>query len=63
MTSLNGKEVDCQIKKLRSDNGTEYTTWEFKTEQAEIQHQFTVPYTPKQNGVSESKNKTVMEMA
>ncbi|GAU33542.1 hypothetical protein TSUD_143350 [Trifolium subterraneum] len=59
------KEVDCQIKKLRSDNGNEYTAGEFKVfcEQVGIQHQFTVPYTPQQNGVSERKNRTVMEMA
>lgn len=28
-----------------------------------ITHQLTVGYTPQQNGVSERKNKTIMEMA
>lgn len=32
-------------------------------EQEGIQHQFTVPYSPQQNGVSERKNRTAMEMA
>ena len=58
-------EVRCQIKKLRTDNGTEYIVGEFKKlcEQEGIQHQFTIPYTPQQNEVSERKNRTVMEMA
>lgn len=58
-------EVRCQIKKLRSHNGIEYTAGEFKKicEQEGIQHQFTLPYSPQQNGVSERKNGTVMEMA
>jgi transposase InsO family protein len=55
----------CQIKKLRYDNGIEYTTWEFKTfcEQVGIQYQFTVPYISQQNGVNERKNMTIMEMS
>ena len=28
-----------------------------------IKHQFTVPYTPQQNGVAERKNRSLMEMA
>jgi len=28
-----------------------------------IKHQLTVPYTPQQNGVSERRNRTLMEMA
>ncbi|GKV19157.1 hypothetical protein SLEP1_g29451 [Rubroshorea leprosula] len=55
----------CRIKKLKSDNGKEYTSAEFNNfcEEAGIQHQLTVSYTPEQNGVSERKNNTVMEMA
>nr|KYP36517.1 Retrovirus-related Pol polyprotein from transposon TNT 1-94 [Cajanus cajan] len=58
-------EAGCQIKKLRSNNGTEYTAGEFKKfcDQAGIQHQFIVPYTPQQSRVSERKNRTMMEMA
>ncbi|GLT45830.1 hypothetical protein SLA2020_196340 [Shorea laevis] len=55
----------CKIKILRSDNGKEYTSKEFDSfcEDAGIAHQLTVPYTPQQNGVSERKNRTIMEMA
>ncbi|GKU93148.1 hypothetical protein SLEP1_g6772 [Rubroshorea leprosula] len=54
-----------KIKTLRSDNGKEYTSKEFDSfcEDAGIAHQLTVPYTPQQNGVSERKNRTIMEMA
>ncbi|KAK2404761.1 putative mitochondrial protein [Trifolium repens] len=55
----------CKIKMLRSDNGKEYTSNEFNRfcEDMGIVHQLTVSYTPEQNGVSERKNRTVMEMA
>ncbi|GKV41799.1 hypothetical protein SLEP1_g49291 [Rubroshorea leprosula] len=55
----------CRIKKLRSNNGKEYTSVAFNNfcEEAGIQHQLTVSYTSQQNGVSERKNRTVMEMA
>ena len=58
-------QVDCKIKVLRSDNGTEYTSDQFEKFcfEAGIEHQLTVTYTPQQNGVSERKNRTVMEMA
>ena len=59
-------ETQCgqKIKKLRTDNGGEYTSKEFSVfcQEAGIVHQLTVPYSPQQNGVSERKNKTVMEM-
>ena len=28
-----------------------------------IKHQYTMPYTPQQNGVAERKNRSLMEMA
>jgi len=54
----------CKIQTLRSDNGKEYTSNQFKLlcDKAGIEHQLTVPYTPQQNGVSERKNRTIMEM-
>lgn len=53
------------IKVLRSDNGKEYTSNEFGKfcEDEGVERQLTVIYTPQQNGVSERKNQTVMEMA
>jgi hypothetical protein len=50
---------------LRSDNGGEYTSRQFEAYLAKegIKHQLTIPYTPQQNGVSERRNRTLMEMA
>jgi len=43
----------------------EYTSNKFAKffHDAGIEHQYTTPYTPQQNGVSERKNRTIMEMA
>lgn len=59
------RQSSCKLKTLRSDNGTEYTSGEFNKfcEDLGIKHQFSVSYSPEQNGVSERKNRTVMEMA
>ncbi|XP_043805248.1 uncharacterized protein LOC122721479 [Manihot esculenta] len=59
------KQSGCKIQTLKSDNGKEYTSATFSKyyEEAGINHQLTAPYTPQQNGVSERKNRTVMEMA
>ncbi|CAL5331407.1 unnamed protein product [Camellia sinensis] len=53
-----------KMQLLRSDNGKEYTSEQFDLfcEEAGIEHQLTAPYTPQQNGVSERKNRTLMEM-
>ncbi|GJU49498.1 retrovirus-related pol polyprotein from transposon TNT 1-94 [Tanacetum coccineum] len=53
------------LRILRTDNGGEYTSNEFEyfLRQQGVIHQVTVPYSPQQNGVSERKNRTVMEMA
>ena len=53
-----------QIQILRSDNGKEYTSKKFNQfcEEAGIEHQLTTPYTPQQNGVSERRNKYILEM-
>jgi len=55
----------CKIQSIRSDNGNEYTSATFNLfcEEAGIEHQLTAPYTPEQNGVSERRNRYVMEMA
>ena len=58
-------QSDEKIKILRSDRGTEYNSNEFEKfcAVAGIEQHTTVRYTPQQNGVSERKNRTVMEMA
>ena len=50
---------------MRSDNGKEYNLAEFNQfcENAGIEHQLTTPYTPQQNGVSERRNRYIMEMS
>ena len=50
-----------QIKALRSDNGGEYLSNEFKAflTQHGIKHELTVAYTPQQNGVAERMNRTL----
>jgi Reverse transcriptase (RNA-dependent DNA polymerase) len=53
------------IKYLRSDNGTEYQSKEFKKfcQGKGIVQQFTTLYTPEQNRVSERMNRTIVERA
>ncbi|KAK4387924.1 Retrovirus-related Pol polyprotein from transposon TNT 1-94 [Sesamum angolense] len=59
------KQSGRSIKVLRSDRGKEYNNLEFDKfcKEEGIEHQTTVSYNPQQNGVSERKNRTVMEMA
>jgi transposase InsO family protein len=48
-----------RIKKIRSDNGTEFGFLEDEG----IKHEFSSPYTPQQNVVVERKNRTLLDMA
>ncbi len=52
------------LKILRSDNGGEYISNNFKTYLKEqgIKHELTVPYTPQQNGIAERMNRTLMDL-
>ena len=53
------------VKRIRSDNGTEFKNSmmkEFCSEKG-ITHTFSAPRTPQQNGVVERKNRTLMEAA
>jgi hypothetical protein len=52
-----------KIKILRSDNGGEYTSKEFANfcKDVGIKKELTTPYNPQQNGVTERKNRTIME--
>jgi transposase InsO family protein len=53
------------VKKTRSDNGSEFKNLQVEEylEKEDIKHQFSVPYTPQQNGVVERKNMTLIDMA
>jgi len=53
-----------QLKALRTDNGGEYLSNEFKDYllACGISHQLTVAYTPQQNGVAERMNRTIMDL-
>ena len=59
------KEFGLPIKKVRSDNGTEFknTLVEEFLDEEDIKHEFSTPYTPQQNGVEERKNRTLIDMA
>ena len=59
------KQKGCSIKTTRSDKGDEYTSREFEEycKNEGIQKQLTAGYTPQQNGVSERRNRTIVEMA
>ena len=58
---------DCGLKiaALRTDNGGEYVSIEFKEylKLRGIRHELTVPYTPEQNGLAERLDRTLMEAA
>jgi transposase InsO family protein len=58
-------EFGLIIKKIRSNNGTEFKNSpieEFLEEEG-IKHEFSSPYTPQQNGVVERKIRTLLDMA
>lgn len=57
-------QSEKKIKAIRSDRGGEYGSEEFTKflEEAGIQRQLTVAYTPQQNGVAERRNRTLLEL-
>ena len=59
------KQTGHKIKMIRSDKGREFINKYFKIflESEGITRQFTLPYTPQQNGVAERVNHTLIEMA
>lgn len=62
--SLVEKETGKLIKCYRTDRGGEFNSNAFKDfcKEHGIQRQLTTAYTPQQNGVTEGKNRTVMNM-
>lgn len=59
------KQTGHKVKRLRCDNGGEYTSKAFVDycKSNGIQRELTVPYSPQQNGIAERLNRTLMEMA
>jgi hypothetical protein len=62
---LRNKRHENAIRAIRSDNGSEFKNSHFKTfcHDLGLEHQFSSPYTPPQNGVVERKNRTMCELA
>jgi transposase InsO family protein len=58
-------EFGLSIKKIRSNNGTEFKNSQIEGffEEEGTKHEFSSPYTPQQNGVVERKNRTLLDMA
>src|SRR5438132_1687938 len=58
-------KFEVKIKRIRSDNGSDFknTSIEELLDEEGIKHEFLAPYTPKQNGVVERKNRTLIEAA
>jgi transposase InsO family protein len=59
------KELGKQVKDLRSDNGGEYISNEFKyfCRREGIQRELIAPHNPQQNGVTEKKNRMIVGAA
>ena len=57
------KSMSKRLKVLRSDNGGEYLSSEFRDylSREGIRHELTIPKTPQQNGVAERMNRTSVE--
>jgi transposase InsO family protein len=57
-------EFGLKIKKIRSDNGTEFKNSQIEgfLEEEGIKHEFSSTYTPQKNGVVERKNRTLLDM-
>ena len=56
------KESGKQVKALRSDNGGEYISGEFKEfcSKEGIRRELIAPHNPQENGVAERKNRTIV---
>ncbi|UYV69112.1 hypothetical protein LAZ67_6002474, partial [Cordylochernes scorpioides] len=56
-------ELNSKLKRLRTDNGTEFTNKNLETfiESKGIKHELTTPYTPRRNGRVERANRTLLD--
>ena len=61
----NQKRRKAKVKVLRSDNGSDYISAEFKTYLTGegIEHQLSIPERSEQNGVTEGMNRTLTQCA
>jgi transposase InsO family protein len=57
-------EFDFKIKKIRSDNDSEFknSRIEYYCDEKRVKHEFSAKYTSQQNGVVERKNQTLIDM-
>jgi len=57
-------QLEKKIKRLRSDRGGEYFSQEFTSfyDEHEIIHERTPPYSPESNGITERKNRTLIDL-
>jgi hypothetical protein len=55
-------QLNRKIKRVRSDRGGEYISFNDFCEKEGILHEITPPYSPESNGVAERKNRTLKEM-
>ena len=57
-------QLDRKIKALRTDQGREYLSDQFRNlcNEKAIKHQLSIPRTLQQNGVAEQRNRTLLEM-
>ncbi|CAN1345666.1 Retrovirus-related Pol polyprotein from transposon TNT 1-94 [Linum perenne] len=57
--------LDLKIKAIRSDNGGEFTSFNFESfcSSLGIQHFVSAPRTPQQNGVAERKNRALLDLS
>jgi transposase InsO family protein len=53
-------EFETTIKKVRSDNESEFRNT--RVDELGIKHQFSAKYTPQSNGLVERKNRTLIDM-
>ncbi|WP_416514659.1 integrase catalytic domain-containing protein, partial [Klebsiella pneumoniae] len=58
-------EFNCSIKVIRTDNGTEFKNQNFSQilHENDILHETSCVHTPQQNGVSDRKNRQLLEVA
>ncbi|KAI0498664.1 hypothetical protein KFK09_019554 [Dendrobium nobile] len=59
------RKLGCEISTIHSDHGGEFQNDRFESfcQEIGIEHNFSAPRTPQQNGIAERKNRTLVEAA